>query len=223
VEISEAKRFLGNFPIEPKKVYSQTGEEGILQYIFENIGTTNKFLVDFGAGDGIWLSNSKLLLDEHEFVGLRMDGNGTNDVKKEFITRENILELFEKYEVPTDLDLLSIDIDGNDYWVLKEILTKHKPRVIVAEFNGCLPVGVSQTIAYNPSHTYQSNDYYGASFEAIKRLCKDYVVVHESTNLNMFLIHKDIIGDIEPNVPHAQTQYHPHFAGGDWVLNPENL
>jgi predicted amidohydrolase len=78
VEISEAKRFLGNFPIEPKKVYSQTGEEGILQYIFENIGTTNNFLVDFGAGDGIWLSNSKLLLDEHEFVGLRMDGNGTN-------------------------------------------------------------------------------------------------------------------------------------------------
>lgn len=215
------EKFLKSFPKNPKKVYSQTGEEGILEHIFNFIGTTNKYLVDFGAGDGFNLSNSQLLL-EQGWEGLRMDGVGYGDVLTEFITAENILGLFKKYEVPQTFDLLSIDIDGNDYWVLKEILKEYKPIVILAEFNGCLPVGVSQTIKYNPTHVHQADDYYGASFEAFKRLCKDYVVVYNQHNLNMFMIHKEVF-DLDINVPYFQTIYHPHKPNKEWILNPELL
>lgn len=212
--------FLNNFPTNPKKVYSQTGEEGILEYIFANVGTTNKYLVDFGAGDGFSLSNSQLLL-ENGWKGLRMDGKGTNDVKAEFITVGNILELFYKYDVPKQFDLLSIDIDGNDYWVLAEILKVFKPLVIVAEINGCLEPYESIAMKYNPTHVHEGNDYYGASFEAFKRLCSDYVIVHNRLNLNIFLVHKDLIGEVESTVTCIKDQYHPHSPNREWVVNPE--
>ena len=214
-----ASALTNGVPSNPLKKYSQTGEEGVLLYLFDKLGTTNKYLVDFGAGDGTSLSNSKLLLDDYGWTGLRMDGKGTNDVKKEFITRENILGLFEKYDVPREFDLLSIDLDGNDYWILKEILTSYKPLVICAEMNGCCPVGVSQAIKYNAGHKYGGKSYYGASFEAIKRLCVDYIVVHNQLDLNVFLVHKDLV-EGESIVGHTCPMYH-HFQAGEWIVNPE--
>jgi hypothetical protein len=214
--------FIKGFPTNPKKVYSQTGEEGILEYIFDYVGTTNQYLVDFGAGDGLSLSNTQLLL-ENGWHGLRMDGKGTGDVKPEFITAENILQLFKKYDVPTTFDLLSIDIDGNDYWVLKEILKAYTPLVIVAEINGCLEPYESIAMKYNPEHVHEGNDYYGASFEAFKRLCSDYVIVHNRLNLNIFLVHKRLIGDVDSPVTCIKDQYHPHSPNREWVYNPESI
>jgi|SRR3972149_7422453 len=205
-----------------KGIYSQFGEEPLFDFIFDNIGTTNKFLVDFGAGGlGCKMSNSRYLM-EKGWKGLRMDGepDPDTDIKKEFITQENIVSLFEKYKVPLEFDFLSIDIDGNDFWVLGKILEKYSPRLIVAEFNGTIPNGISKVMKYNPNHSWESNDYYGFSFEAGKKLAKsfDYSVVFQLHSTNMYLIRKDLIDwQDDFGVTYTPFQYHAHSPNREWI------
>lgn len=204
-------------------IYSQFGEEPLWDFIFDNIKTTNKFLVDFGAGGlGCRMSNSRYLM-ERGWAGLRMDGepDPDSDIKQEFITQENIVPLFEKYNVPLEFDFLSIDIDGNDYWVLAKILEKYSPRLIVAEFNGTIPNGISKAIKYNPTHTWQQNDYYGFSFEAGKKLAEafDYAIVFQLHSTNMYLIRKDLVNwQSDFGITYKPSPYHAHATGKDWVV-----
>ena len=112
------------------KVHSQNGEDGVLEMIFAEIGVTNKFFVEFGCGDATECNAAYLL--EQGWHGLMMDGVGVSrnqraTVRREFITAENINFLFQKYEIPDVFDLLSVDIDGNDFWVWQAIT--HRPRV----------------------------------------------------------------------------------------------
>lgn len=209
------------------KKYSQFGEESLLEFIFSKIGTTNKNFVDFGAGNGYHLSNTRLL-SEQGWKGLMMDGNnrGNLDVKTEHITAENIIELFEKYDVPTEFDFLSIDIDGNDFWVLKTIMeSKYSPRVILNEFNGCINEGECKIMKYNANHTWGHNDYYGASFESFKELLKGnkdknvigYTLVHQISTTNMLFIREDIVPQQDYNITYTKNQYHPHAPNGEWT------
>lgn len=115
------------------RVYSQNGEDGILQYIFYKIGTTNKYFVEFGVESGKECNTR--YLREQGWQGLWMDASYENKlVKKEFVTPNNIEHLFKKYSVLQVFDLLSIDVDSNDYWIWKAI-TKYCPRVVVIEYN----------------------------------------------------------------------------------------
>lgn len=204
------------------KRYAQFGEEAIFDYIFSNIGTHNKFLVDFGASSlNLGLSNSKYLL-ENGWNGLLMDGksDGNPLIKEEFITAENIVSVFQKYLTPKEFDLLSIDIDGNDVWVLEKILEGgYKPRVIINEFNGCIPVGVNKAIKYNPTHSWGENDYYGGSFQAFKVLLEkfDYTLVHQVATTNMIFIRGDIVPQCDYGVTYSQNQYHAHSPNREWV------
>ncbi|MGI0060808.1 MAG: class I SAM-dependent methyltransferase, partial [Nitrosotalea sp.] len=113
-------------------VFSQNGEDGILDAIFKKIGTTNNYYVEFGVEDGSQC-NTRFLRERRDWKGLMMDGGDCNTpfIKKEFITAENVNSLFEKYKVPDEFDLLSIDIDGNDYWVWKALDKHYRPRVMV--------------------------------------------------------------------------------------------
>lgn len=211
-----------------KKKYAQFGEENLFDYIFNNIGTENKFIVDFGAGTlNSGLSNSRYLI-EKGWTGLLMDGNPKEQneiIKQEFITAENIVSLLDKYEVPDNFDFLSIDIDGNDFWVLKTILeSKYSPRLIVNEFNGCLPKGHLQVMKYNPMHSWGSNDYYGASFDAFKHLLNQagYTLVHQIATTNMFFIKTELVGVEDFGVNYTQTQYHPHAPNKEWLYFNKN-
>ena len=120
-----------------RRIFSQNKEDGVLQYIFQNIGTTDKYFVEFGVESGKE-RNTRYLQTFRGWKGLLMDGGYENDrinLHKEFINSTNILSLFEKYEVPKEFDLLSVDIDSCDLWVWKKIATVHRPRVLVIEFN----------------------------------------------------------------------------------------
>ena len=209
-----------NVPLE--KRYAQFSEENIFDYIFKNVGTTNKFLVDFGAGGlGCSMSNSRYLL-ENEWKGLRMDGDpmGDESIKKEFITAENICSLLAKYLVPKSFDFLSIDTDGNDLWILKNLLDGgYSPRLIVNEFNGSIVPGISCSIANNPSHTWQNNDYYGASFEAFKTVLipRGYTLVYQIATNNMFFIRQDLVPQFDYGITYHAQQYHAHSLTGNWV------
>jgi len=96
-----------------RKVFSQQGEDGVLEAIFEYIGTTDKYYVEFDAESGVE-TNTRYLLEQKGWSGLLMDGGNENPSKnlhKEVILPSNIAELFEKYRVSQTFDLLSIDID----------------------------------------------------------------------------------------------------------------
>ena len=201
------------------KGYSQYGEESIIKYIIGSIGSTNRYCVEFGAGDGYTMSNTRMLLD-NGWTGLMMDGDnqGNDEVKQEHITADNINELFDKYNVPGKIDLMSIDLDGNDYWIWDKI--NREARVVVIEMNGCIEPGISKTIAYNPDHRWQNNDYYGASFDALKKLgnSKGYKLVYQHQALNMFFVQENLVPGYDDSViSYRKCQYHRRAAGGIWV------
>ena len=158
-----------NLEAHRRNVTSQAGEDGVIAQIFRNIGVTNAFCVEFGAGDGVALSNT-YALRQAGWASLLLDGDprGAADVVKAWITAENINELFREHKVPEQIDLLSIDIDGNDLWVWQAI--ECRSRVTVVEFNVSHAPQQSLTIPYDPAHVWDGSNYYGASLLALERL-----------------------------------------------------
>lgn len=186
-----------------RRIYSQNGEDGVLAHLFEQLGAANRYYVEFGTGPTARECNTRHL-EEIGWRGLRMDGGakvGDPRVKREMITAENINELFARYKVPEEFDLLSIDIDGNDYWVWNAIDVKYRPRVIVCEYNGSVAVGESRTIAYEPAFRWSGTNYYGASLSALTHLAnrRGYALAYcESCGVNAFYIRRDLFTEVEP-------------------------
>ena len=186
-------RDIDDYP--PLKVYSQTGEEGVLAGLFDAVGVTSRYLVDLGAGDGIALSNTRLLL-ERGWHGARFDAAYAGDVHQERITAENVAEIFAKYAVPAEFDLLSLDVDGNDFWILRALLRAgYRPRVMCVEVNANLPAEPPVAVVYHPSLTFRDSDYYGASLGAFARLAEahGYCLVHVQANMNAFFVQAALV------------------------------
>ena len=139
------------------------------------------------------------LLSENGWRGFLMNGKGylKFDVKEEFITAENINELFKKYNVPTNFDLLSIDLDFNDYWIWKAI-KGYSPRVVVIEYNASIPVNVSKVIKYDPKGKWDGTNYFGASLLALVKLAKKkgYTLIGcDNSGINAFFVRDDMVKD----------------------------
>jgi len=189
------KRKIKNINLFEQRIYSQNGEDGIIKSIFNKIGTTNKFCVEFGIH---FVEGNTLYLKEKGWKCLWMDAEGDGEkIKKEFITAKNINELFHKYNVPKEFDLLSIDIDSNDYWVWKAI-QDHSPRAIVIEYNGIIPPTESKTVKYDPYPILDGTDYFGASLLALTKLgkSKGYTLIAcDKQGVNAFFVRDDLIKD----------------------------
>jgi hypothetical protein len=176
-----------------RRVYSQSGEDGALARIFELIGTSNRFFVEFGAWDGLNLSNTAHLRLDHGWTGLLMEGSDRADdapVEREHIDADNVNALFAKYAVPERFDLLSIDIDGNDYWVWKAI-EGFTARVVVIEYNALFGNGVSKAMRYDAKHIWDKTPYHGASLAALRKLgqAKGYALIYtDSWAPNAFFV-----------------------------------
>lgn len=195
-----------------KRVYSQTIEDGIIEGIFDNIGTTNKYFIEFGAWDGTKFSNTANLRINEGWNGLLLEGNESRAnqydyVDHAFITAENINTLFEKHKVPKEYDLLSIDLDGNDYWIWKALdENKFKARVVVAEYNCNFPNQYeSKAIKYDANliSTNPSINYYGATIPAFKKLgeLKGYSLIYRVNNHNLFFVRTDLLHEEDINIP----------------------
>lgn len=193
-ELRVLKKAISDLNRYERRIYSQNGEDGILQAIFKVIGTTNKFSVEFGVGDG-HQCNTALLQRRRGWSGLMMDCTDKPPIAKlkiqnEFITAENIESLFQKYKVPKKFDLLSIDIDGNDFWIWKAI-KNYKPRVVVIEYNANFPPTEALTIPYDPKFRWQGSSHYGATLGALKKLGeeKGYTLVAcDDSGTNSFFV-----------------------------------
>lgn len=195
------------YELKGKDAYSQNGEGIYLEYIFEKIGTQYKKFYDIGGGDGFYLSNTKHL------ANLGWDGVVLDRENGIDINVENVLEHIED-----DFDLLSIDIDGNDYWVIQKILTEHKPRVIISEFNPAFTD--SRAIEYNKRHVWGGDDYYGFSFDAGLKLADKhgYKVIGQIGNMNMIMVNQNILGNIViPEFCYNVTEYFTKSERKDWI------
>jgi len=190
---------LSNLERYERSVFSQNGEDGILARLFDILGTTNTFFVEFGTGGDGRQRNTRFLEEKHGWRGLLMDKCADEDhgrVRKESITAENINALFEKYDVPHEFDLLSIDIDGNDYWVWKAVHQQFRPRVLVMEYNASFAPPERRTITYDPNFCWSGTDYFGASLAALDDLNrhKGYTLVYcERRGINSFFIRTDLL------------------------------
>lgn len=214
------------------KKYSQACEEAYIEYILANLPQANtKHIVELGAWDGFHLSNTRYFI-EKGYTALLIDGDnhGNEEVKKHFITRENVVEILQSYHTPTQFDLLCLDLDGNDIYILDTLLTTYRPSVIVCEFNPIFKHGDSMAISYNPQHTWNNDDYYGFSFEAGIKLGKkhSYTCIHQNDNLNMYFVDNHILCDNLsltpsqlafhiPKVDYTPTHYHPVSPKQDWT------
>ena len=203
------------------RIYSQNGEDGVLACIFQAIGTSNRFFVEFGAWDGQHWSNTAHLRLAEGWTGLLMDGSPervNGPVRQETVTAENVNALFVRYGVPERFDLLSIDIDGNEYWVWRA-LRDHRPRVVVIEYNIFFGTDVSKTIAYDPTHAWEKDSYYhGASLAALRKLGREkgYSLLHtDSYGPNAFFVASDELPPSLVDLPIEQV------AAWDWGLGAE--
>jgi hypothetical protein len=191
-----------------KKVFSQNGEDGIIEWIFDTIGTTNKYFVEFGVEDGTEC-NSKYLREKKGWQGLMMDGGNENtkiNLRREFIYADNICQLFAKYNVPREFDFLSTDIDYNDFYVLHEIMKGgYRPRVICSEYNAFLGATDDKVVIYDPNMMWDRTQYFGASISAFVKLLAKFeytIVAGTSIGVNIFFVHNDILKKYRAHFEH---------------------
>ena len=212
-------------------VYSQVDEDGILLYIFALIGTTNRRCVEICAGSGIECNTSNLIIN-HFWTGLLFDGDAANiergrkfyensavyvfppQLVHVWITRSNINDLVRDHGFEGEIDLLSIDMDGIDYW-LWEAIEVIKPRVVVVEYQCTLGPERSCTVPYsddfNPA-PYAPGDcrpssFSGATLAAFRKLGKKKgyrFVGCNALGFNAFFIRDGIGEDIFPEIPHDE-------------------
>jgi hypothetical protein len=213
------------------KVYSQSDEDGIIQEIFRRIGTTNRAFVEFGVETGVECNTAKLLVEGWSGLWIEASGPFAADIRKNFtaaigqgglklteqlVTAENINGLLKQAGTGPEIDLLSIDIDFNDYWVWKAI-DATRPRVVVIEYNATLRPPLSLVVPYEPMRRWDGSNYFGASLEALVRLgqAKGYRLVGcNFSGGNAFFVREDICGEhfLEPAT--AEEHYEPprYFA-----------
>ncbi len=195
------------YELKGKDLYSQNGEGLYLEYVAFHVGGSGKLLADIGAGDGFYLSNTKHL------ANFGWQRNTLDKITNTILTVENI----DRYIKP--IDLISIDIDGNDYWIIDRILSKAQPRIIIAEFNAAHTD--SRTIKYNPDHVWAGDDYYGFSFDAGVKLAEKhgYKVIFQIADMNMIMVREDLIKGLSiPPVTFKQNNFFKQSNRPDWVF-----
>lgn len=208
------------------QAFSQLGDDGIIAEIFKRIGTTNRYFVEFGVEDGSETNSTYLLYQG--WKGLWIDGGeqhiatinqtcskaiqrGDLKAMQAFITAENIESLFDKASVPTEPDLLSIDIDRNDYYVWKAI-TKYKPRVVIIEYNAIFRPGCEFVVDYDAAAMWDGTSNTGASLESLVKLgeAKGYKLVACCfAGVNAYFVREDIIADHFVGPFTAENHYEP--------------
>lgn len=211
IENVQKKKNIKNISEVEFKVFSQFGEDGIIQYLINNVPLKDKSFIEFGV-ENYKESNTRFLLINNNWRGLIIDSSKENiefirsdsiywkyNIKAicEFVNKDNINDIFTQYGFNGDIGLLSIDIDGNDYWVWEAINTVN-PRIVICEYNSIFGNEYAVTIPYfsnfNRTKFHFSNLYFGASLPALYSLAKKkgyFFIGCNSAGNNAFFIRND--------------------------------
>jgi len=194
-------------------VFSQAGEDGIIQYLIQRVPIEGETFVEIGVGD-YREANTRFLAMHDYWGGLIIDAEDGHrrfvrqagldvvrqiDARTALVTRDNVNALLRAAGVTGDIGLLSVDIDGIDYWVI-EALEAIRPRIIVAEYNTLFGTEASVTVPYDARFdrfaSHYSNGYFGASIRALTGLAerKGYALVGGNTfGTNVFFVREDLV------------------------------
>lgn len=212
------------------KVFSQNGDDGILQFLIRKVPVKNNIFVEFGV-QNYTESNTRFLLQNNNWSGLVIDGSQENinyikndhiywrhNLKAEcaFIDCENINTIISNNGISGEIGLLSVDIDGNDYWVW-EAIDCINPCIVVCEYNSIFGPSAKVTVPYDKkfyrTSAHYSNLYYGASISALAYLAgeKGYSLVGSNrAGNNVFFVRNDLVGELatyKPNEAYVQAQF----------------
>jgi hypothetical protein len=210
------------------KVSSQWGEDGIIDWLIERaaIPPISQSFIEFGV-ETYRQANTRFLLQNRNWRGLIMDGNSTMvatlkkdnlawkhdlTVRPAFITRENINDLISSAGFRGDIGLLSIDIDGNDYWVWEAIRVV-RPIICICEYNAVFgdvhPISTPYDRSFNRTKAHPSNLYFGASIAALRSLAvkKGYRFVGTTSAANdAFFVREDYAKQfVDRSLQHIQA------------------
>ncbi|MEB3212625.1 MAG: hypothetical protein VKL39_14795 [Leptolyngbyaceae bacterium] len=227
-KLLEGHRYQSNKRLERYgfKSYSQSDEDGILQEIFRRIGIEHHAFVEFGVGNG--LENNTTYLLYQKWHGLWIEGStdfcqsirskfkipidsGQLKLVNQFVSCENIDRLICECGFGREIDLLSIDLDGNDYHVWQTI-SSVSPRVVTIEYNGKFRPPVEYVMKYNPVHQWDGTDQFGASLKSLELLgqAKGYCLVGcNLTGVNAFFVRQDLCGDHFYSPATSEDLYNP--------------
>lgn len=217
------------------KIYSQSGEDGTLMGILSRVGTTNKKFMEIGIGNGDECNTANLSIN-HGWSGFLVDGDEQQvqnarhfyrycpnvRVEQCFVTTDNINELLISHRVTGEIDVMSLDIDGNDYWILEKLNVLH-PRIVILEYNPTFGPERSVTVPYDPEfyrmNYHKSGYYHGASLTALTKLMSErgYILIGcDSNGYNSFFVRKDVAEGIFLEVPPRLAYYpaKPRFRHG---------
>jgi hypothetical protein len=200
------------------KVFSQFGDDGIIQYLIRRLQIDTRTFIEFGV-DNYKESNTRYLLAANNWKGLVIDGDEQNIqlIKKEafywqhdltavcsFVTAQNINQIFRSNGFHGEIGLLSIDIDGNDYHLWKAI-DSIQPRIVVAEYNSVFGAEHAVTVPYDPQFrryaAHHSGLYAGASLKALWVLAqqKGYAFIgSNSAGNNAYFVREDKASGLRP-------------------------
>jgi hypothetical protein len=220
------------------KGQSQFDEDGILEEIFNRIGIKHHKAVEIGAGDG--LENNTIYLlqqgwqcvwveaipDRVAFIRSKFKDADTLSVVEKTVQPDTVNGLFDDLG---EIDLWTLDIDGNDYWVFEAFdNSKNNPRVIMLEYNAKFKPPMEWAKSYDPHHKFDKSDYMGASLQSLTRLAdeKGYALVGCGvTGANAYYVRKDLLGDLFQKPYTAENHYEPGrywLARGYYSGMPEN-
>jgi hypothetical protein len=208
------------------KVFSQSDEDGIINQIFRRIGLTNRIFVEFGVGDGLENNTAALLFDG--WSGLWIEGSkaycdriitnmsnlidaGRLKVVNDFVYPDNIDRLISSNLEVEEIDLLSVDIDGNDAHVVKEIKCIN-PRVIVVEYNAKFGPSIDFCMKYDRNHVWRKSDNFGASLKNYEKLMsmRGYSLVGcNVVGTNAFFVRSDLLGELFDQPYTSEHHYEP--------------
>ena len=199
--------------------FSHFDEDRILaRYISELLPETNHgTAVDLGAGNGVrWSNTYALFTNGWSGVGVESDSRRFTKLARAYrhyprvfacrnlVTPHNVVALLESYEIEKNFEVLSIDVDSNDYWILQATLEAFRPRLVVAEINENIPPPIRFVVKYDPEF-HLRHHFYGCSIMSLADLCgqHDYALFELEYN-NAFLAPREIVS-VEP--PDPETIY----------------
>jgi hypothetical protein len=214
------------------KIFSQWGDDGIIQYLVNNVAIQNNTFIEFGVGNYAE-SNTRFLMMNNNWSGFVMDSSeeAMNSLNKRswywkynltnkaaFIDKDNINSLLAETGF-SNIGILSIDIDGNDYYILNEIdLSVLNPSIIIAEYNSVFGSDRAITVPYRKdfdrTKTHYSNLFFGASLSALKHVAarKGYALVGCTlSGNNSFFVRKDLLNEKVKELPVASAYKNSMF------------
>jgi 2-polyprenyl-3-methyl-5-hydroxy-6-metoxy-1,4-benzoquinol methylase len=212
------------------RLYSQNGEDGILRELLLRIGLNTRFVVEIGAGDGTE-NNSRQLIEEYNFGALLVEGDAAQAARlKErhatrsdvttiaaFVDADSLFETVSGYNGPREPDILSIDVDGNDFYLWRASANLWNPRIVVIEYNASRGPEEDWVMPYDAAHRWIGNNHFGASLTALSRLGTElgYALIGtNSSGVNAFFIRCDLLPQVRfPQKAPADAYHALHFSG----------